>query len=171
MADLIRAEEGGKYSAMGIYVGDALVINDLPANDSNIEREPLLAIPQLYLLVAFKGGSGMFRGEIGISLPSKMPLILAAPMEIVCKPEATVVTLLPLTPFPVRELGMYCLTVRLDDHKFSYDFEIRLRPELLTEYENRKSNRKASSEVAGTATEPEKKTRRNKSRPSPSAVR
>ncbi|MET0104727.1 MAG: hypothetical protein ABW072_06205 [Sedimenticola sp.] len=121
LADSVRPEIGGTTTLVGIYTGDNIVIEkDAVKNIS--ESAPLL-LPRITFWALFRCGEGEFSISFELSAPSGKQLGSGKIENITQAPGQTINFTMPISPFPVPELGNYCLKLKLDneEHKFNFD--------------------------------------------------
>lgn len=121
LADSIRQEIDGKHTIVGVYPGDQVVLNGEP---QEISKETPNVLPALFLYALFRGGVGSFQATISIKDPHGEQTKPPFTFPIAGQAGVTMTVVANMVPFTVSALGLYTITISLDDTEYSYSFTV-----------------------------------------------
>lgn len=124
LADGVRQEQGGKFTVLGFYPGNGVLLNQ-PLPKKVPDGFKGVALPGLTLIITLFDGNGSFSGDLKIIRPSGELLGKGSTNIVIEKNKGKSASLLiPIEPFPVTEFGDYQATLKLGAHKYDFVFRI-----------------------------------------------
>jgi hypothetical protein len=123
LAEDARIEQGMKFSLLGYYLGNRIIVADVG---------PAISI-QLAFLVTVDDGEGTFDFVLKIKAPSGNEIIADSTHMKKLK-DTTAVHMIRVINFPVLVAGHYACDVSLDGHMYNLGFSIQHNPAIKDQF-------------------------------------
>jgi len=126
----VRQEMGNRYSALGIYGGDVLIVEKLGEGQS---LDTGVSLASLATIFTFVDGQGQFDGSFELVAPDGT-VQMRETFGQLTKPSMThrMNVISVLKPFALHGLGMYKAAAILDGKRYEREFKINVRAESAT---------------------------------------
>lgn len=121
-------EVGNKKTLNGIFAGDEIILKE--KGGVGLRKDgSITALPSLIFMLKFIGVKEEYICNCQLHDPSNTPMLPSEDREIKPNNMNNFVTFLKIIPFPIKETGLFTLSVTLDGQKeYTYKFNVREAP-------------------------------------------